>query len=337
MHIALYHEAVIPPKKYGGTERIVYWLGKALIALGHRVTLIAKDGSLLQGAQFISTSEIKTGPNGEKNWEDLLPSDVDLVHLWGTPGRDPKKPFLVTIQGNGKPGEVFHPNTIFISQRHALNHGSEHFVYNGIDIDEYPCDTDRKDHLVFLAKASWKVKNLAGAIEVARTLGRPLEVLGSRELPMGIQRFLPRWDGVKYYGMVGDAEKRSVLRNARALLFPVRWPEPFGIAITEALASGCAVFGTPYGSLPEIVDAKSGLLSDSASALIEADRSFKFSSTSCRKRVSEGFSHLDMAKSYLGFYQKVLNQGTVHPKDRPPRCQFTESSENLLRWIPLKT
>jgi glycosyltransferase involved in cell wall biosynthesis len=325
MHIALYHEAIIPPKKYGGTERIVFWLGKALLQLGHQVTLLAHEGSELPGARFISVKG--------SDWEDLLPSDVDLVHLWGTPSKTPKKPFVVTIQGNGKPGELFSPNTIFISRKHAENHGSGQFVYNGIDPAEYPCDSDRKEHLVFLAKASWKVKNLVGAIEIARESGLPLEVLGSRELPLGLQHLLPRWDGVKYHGMVDDLKKRSILRNARALLFPVRWPEPFGIAITEALASGCAVFGTPYGSLPEIVDSNSGVLSASASELLEAVRSFKYNPKACRDRVSQGFSHLDMARSYLKHYQAILEKKPLNEVE--PRAQFKESSETLLPWNSL--
>jgi glycosyltransferase involved in cell wall biosynthesis len=323
MHIALYHEAIIPPKKYGGTERIVYWLGKALLELGHKVTLLSHPGSELQGANLISTQPGVA-------WESLLPSDVDLVHLWGTPHQEPKKPFLVTIQGNGKPGEAFNLNTIFISKKHANNHGSEHFVYNGIDVSEYPFDSQRKEHLVFLAKASWKVKNLIGAIEIARAANLPLEVLGSREYPLRLQRVLPRWGGVKYHGMVDDIEKRAVLRNAKALLFPVRWPEPFGIAITEALASGCAVFGSPYGSLPEIVDASSGVCSNDANVLVKAIKEFKYNPEKCRARVYQGFSHLDMAKSYLGHYAKVLENGKI--QSAPPKAQFKESVENLLDW-----
>jgi glycosyltransferase involved in cell wall biosynthesis len=325
MHIALYHEAVIPPKKYGGTERIVYWLGKALLELGHKVTLLSHAGSELQGANLISTQP-------GTSWESQLPSDVDLVHLWGTPSKEPAKRFLVTIQGNGKPGEVFNPNTIFISKKHAQNHGSEHFVYNGIDVSEYPCDPQRKEHLVFLAKASWKVKNLVGAIEIARAANLPIEILGSREYPLRLQRYLPRWGGVKYHGMVDDIEKRAVLRNAKALLFPVRWPEPFGIAITEAMASGCAVFGSPYGSLPEIIDSNSGVCSNDASVLVQAIKEFKYNPEKCRARVYQGFSHLDMAKSYLSHYARVLEKGSIHPKTQPPKAQFKESVENLLDW-----
>lgn len=328
MHIALYHEAIIPPKKYGGTERIVYWLGKALIQLGHQVTLIARPGSELRGATLVGTQTSQSG-----DWESLVPSNVDILHLWGTPHRAPKKPFIVTIQGNGKPGEGFHPNTVFISRVHAENHGSTRFVYNGIDPEEYPCDLNRKNHLVFLAKASWKVKNLAGAIEISRKVGLPLEVLGSRELPLRLQRLLPRWDGVKYHGMVDDLEKRQVLRNARALLFPVRWPEPFGIALTEALASGCAVFGTPYGSLPEIVEAQCGVLASSSAELVKAVQTFRYDPEACRKRIYQGMTSLDMARGYLQHYERILIRSAESPA--APKCRFTESSETLLPWKSL--
>lgn len=322
MHIVLYHPAIIPPLKYGGTERIVYWLGKALLEKGHKVTLIARSGSQLLGANLILL-------NPGEPWEPRVPADSDLIHFWGTPSQPPRKPFLVTIQGNGKPGEQFLSNTVFISRKHAENHSSDHFVYNGIDPQEYPCDEARKNHLVFLAKASWKVKNLIGAIEIARECDLPLEVLGSRELPLRLQRWLPRWRGVKYYGMVDDQEKRSVLRNARALLFPVRWPEPFGIAITEALASGCAVFGTPYGSLPEIVDSSCGFLSNDAQQLVQAIRSWKLSPQSCRARVFSGFTHHNMADHYLRYYASILESGSL---SGAPRALFKEHVENLLDW-----
>ena len=129
---------------------------------------------------------------------------------------------------------------------------------------------------------------------------------------------LPRWRGVKYYGMVDDVEKRAVLRNSRALLFPVRWPEPFGIAITEALASGCAVFGTPYGSLPEIVDTKSGFLSNDASEIVEVIRTRQFSPEACRSRVYEGFTHLNMADSYLKLYESMLTTGKLPGRPQNP-------------------
>src|SRR3712207_4942122 len=142
MHVLLYHDAVIPPRKYGGTERIVYWLAQALVSLGHRVTLIACPGSAVEGAEVIAREPGKTPE--PRDWRQRIPPGVDIVHLWGPPGDPPPMPFVVTIQGNGKPGERSHPNTLFISQKHAETHGSRNFVYNGIDPDDYPMDERRE-------------------------------------------------------------------------------------------------------------------------------------------------------------------------------------------------
>src|SRR4051794_31762764 len=113
MHVVIYHEAIIPPQKYGGTERIVDWLAKALVTLGHRVTLIAKPGSHIPGVELIPFDRKKN-----ESWEELIPHSADILHLWATPHPNPKKPFLVTIEGNGRPGEKFHSNTVFVSRKH---------------------------------------------------------------------------------------------------------------------------------------------------------------------------------------------------------------------------
>lgn len=329
MKIALVHPAVIPPRKYGGTERIVYWLMVALRSLGHQVVLVsAPGGHEAQADDYVPYDE---------NWETRLPPGVDLVHLWSTPGRAPRLPCVVTIQGNGKAGEEFHRNSVFVSRKHAENHGSREYVYNGIAVDEYPYETVREDRLVFLAKAAWSVKNLKGAIAVARAAGRELEVLGSRDLPWDLHRWIPRLRGVKYHGMVDDVEKRAVLRRAKALLFPVRWHEPFGIAITEALASGCAVLATPYGSLPEIVTPDCGLLSSRAEDHVRKLRGeWTYTPQRCRARVGQGFTHLEMGKAYLDIYGRVLSEGRL--ADVPPRTREGAtglSSASLLPWAAL--
>lgn len=326
LHICLVHDSVIPPPKYGGTERLLYWLSKALIHMGHQVSLICKSGSLVPGVQIIPLDQLKKG----ESWEDLVPSSVDILHLSCTPQNIPKKPFLVTIGGNGQLGETFHPNTVFVSLNHAQNHGSTHFVYNGLDPDEFPMDEKREPYLVFLAKASWKVKNLQGAIEIARSAGMRLEVLGSRNWPLGLHKILPAWGGVRYHGMLGDLEKRQILRKAYALLFPVRWHEPFGIAITEALVSGCPVFGTPYGSLPEIISPDVGFLGSGVEEIAHAVRSKTFSPQVCRSRVLKHFTHLEMAKKYLMYYERILTSGCIGQKDEVPKYQFQKASEELL-------
>ncbi|HKI69383.1 MAG TPA: glycosyltransferase, partial [Verrucomicrobiae bacterium] len=268
MHVTLYKPGrrPIPPRLYGGTERVIYWLGKALIELGHQVTLIANAESCIPGAEMRVVAPEEKDPCA---WLKLVPDSTDLVHLWDTSEPDSKKPFIVTVEGNGQPEQKFHPNTVFVSRRHAANHGSCHFVYNGLDPAEYAFSERREDYAVFLAKARWKVKNFRGAVEVARRAGVELRVLGSRNWPLNLQRLCPAIRGVRYYGMMGGWEKVQLLSRARCLIFPALWEEPFGIAITESLVSGCYVVGTPYGSLPEIITPKTGVLSANADELAE--------------------------------------------------------------------
>jgi hypothetical protein len=167
MHVTLYKRGTmpIPPKLYGGTERVIHWPGKALVELGHQVTLIANAQSHIPGA------ELRPVAGGEKDpraWLRLVPDSTDFLHLWDAPEPKANKPFLVTVEGNGQPGRKFHPHTIFVSQRHAANHGSRHFVHNGLDAAEYAFSEKRGDYAVFLAKARWKVKTFPGAVAVAR-------------------------------------------------------------------------------------------------------------------------------------------------------------------------
>ena len=348
MHITLYHDALIPPPRYGGTERVVYQLARALVSLGHRVTLIAQKGSLIPGVEMISCSDLA----GPEDWQKKIPAKTDLLHLWNTPKILPPFPFLVTIEGNGQPGEQFHPNTVFVSKKHAENHGSTHFVYNGIDVSEYPCDEIREPFLVFLAKANWKVKNLKGAIQIAKAAGLPLKVMGNRNWPLGLQRIRPHLlratsklsssfkksesFSVQYLGMLGDIEKAQILRKARALLFPVRWHEPFGLALTEALASGCPVYGTPYGSLPEIVSSQVGFLDTDPLKLAEKIISQKISPETCRKHVLENFTHLEMAQSYLRYYHQILSDGTLggssQNQAQTPEWKPKFNPQDLLIW-----
>ncbi len=300
----------IPPSLYGGTERTLYQLGKALVQLGHKVTLIAHPDSNVPGSELIPCE------GSDEDAMRLVPSATDILHLSNHNVVSPPKPFLVTVNGNGGHAtRRFHPNSVFVSRKHAANHGSRHFVYPGIDVSEYSFAEKREDYAVFLAKARWPVKNFTGAVEVARKAGIELRVLGSRSWPLEIQRKFPLWltRGVRYYGSLEENEKVEILSRARCLILPVRWHEPFGLAFTESLVSGAFVCGTPYGSLPEIVTSEVGVLSADAEGLAEAVRHpDRFKPSACRERVLKGgFTHMDMARKYVMYYEKILATGSV--------------------------
>ena len=332
MHITLYKSARIPTKLYGGTERVIYWLGKALVELGHQVTLIANAQSCIPGAELRVINADEKDPLA---WLRLVPDSTDIVQLFNSPTSAVRKPFLVRIGFNSRPGQRFHRNTVFVSRKHAADHGSRHFVLNGLDPGEYAFSDKREDYAVFLAKVRLPVKNFHGAVQVARRAGVELRVLGSRNWPLNLQRLFPPIRGVRYYGMIGGEKKRDLLARARCLIFPVLWEEPCANALNEALVSGCYVAGTPYGCLPEIVTPDTGVLSAKAAELAEAVRNpARFDPAACRNRILRGgFTHLDMARKYLGFYERILTRGSLGETGEPaPEAQTGFVTKQLFRW-----
>ena len=219
-------------------------------------------------------------------------------------------PVLINIQGNGQIQERFPLNTVFVSQKHANNHGSDGFVYNAVDLEEYPYE-DRPfklENLLFLAKGSWSVKNLKHCIWLAKKSKLKLHIAGGRN-------WIPsRY--IKPYGMVGGATKLDLLQSTDALLFPVRWHEPFGIAIIEAMACGSPVFGSSYGSLPELIkDFCGGVFKDKESLLKHLLERPQYSRQDIRNYVEKNFSIERLTNDYLKLYEKILSGETLNKEE----------------------
>jgi glycosyltransferase involved in cell wall biosynthesis len=308
MKILIVSHAKIPITKYGGTERIIWWLGRELKRIGHQVTYLVAAGSSCTFAKVLSLH-----PTKDINLQ--VPDDIDVVHFHLPAPNFTKKPCVVTVHDNPGAGMDFHPNSVFVSGNHAARHNSSVFVYNGIDIADYPLPhLDKKRvHTHFLAKAAWRLKNVKGAIDVATKSDNKLIVLGGTRfnIKMGL-RFTPNLN-VRFKGMVDNHEKSKVLNSSKALIFPVLWHEPFGIAIIESLYFGCPVFGTPYGSLPELVPAEFGLLSDSKSVLAEGLKNVgSFDNRICHEYAADNFNISIMAQNYLNLYEQVLNGATLN-------------------------
>lgn len=317
MHIVIAHDSVLPAIRYGGTERVVWWLAKALHSLGHKVTLLAKAGTVCPFADVIHMNDQP---------EQQVPESADLVHFFGGINESRlTKPYIYTMEGNAYDHSLMDMNRVFVSKAHAALYGSDVYVYNGLDPDDYgdPALSRPRTHCHFLGMASWKVKNLKGAIRIAQQAHVPLHVMGGNRISLSKPiRFT--WDPqIKFLGMTGGETKNETMRGSKALLFPVLWSEPFGIAITESLYFGCPVLGTPYGSLPELIPADVGLLSDDASVLASALKEIdRFSKQRCHEYVMDMHTHMHMANSYLRLYEKVLNGHTL--QTRPP--QFTQEA-----------
>jgi glycosyltransferase involved in cell wall biosynthesis len=328
VHIGLFVDAKLPPERYGGTERVVLWLGRALIELGHKVTYFAHAGSRVDFAEV--RPAYAPGPD-----RSVLPADLDILHYHGgVVPEEPGLPVCQTVHGNSRLALTYHPNSIFVSANHAHNHNATAFVHNGMDAVGLPePDFSRGNNpFVFLAKAAWKAKNVRGAIDVARKAGGRIEVLGGTRLNLKMGFRLTLDPRARFHGMVGDAEKSKYLLGSRGLIFPVLWNEPFGVAVAEAMYFGAPVFATPYGSLPELVTPETGHISASASELAEAARDpARYDRRAIHAHWQNHFSARKMALKYLDYYQRILDGETLHPG--PIKAPATRTSE-LLPWLP---
>ncbi|MEZ9231548.1 glycosyltransferase [Vibrio amylolyticus] len=300
MNILVFTHATLPVRNYGGTERVIWDLVYALHLAGHKMTLLAGKGTQCEWARVIEYQP-------HVPVEGQIPQDIDVVHFHSK-FEDISAPYVITQHGNSN-GPI-NPNTVFVSSQHAKNHGAEAFVYNGLNWDNYlkPNLTSARERFHFLGKAAWRVKNVQGAIDITKKAGQKLDVLGGHRLnlKMGFRLTLDRH--VRFLGMVDDTVKSKIMTQSKGLVFPVTWHEPFGLAITESLYFGCPVFGTPYGSLPELVNEDVGLLSVNEPELVSAVSNAKvFSNKRCHGYAQDVFNADVMAKAYVAKYQSVAN------------------------------
>ncbi|MBU6375689.1 MAG: glycosyltransferase, partial [Bdellovibrionales bacterium] len=232
MRVAICHSSPVPPRDYGGTERMVDWLCKGLVELGHEVVLLAPAGT--RPAVGVRWIEVSTQQRFIDQVRLKLPDGMDLLHSHVPfSGEDESRlsiPVVTTIHGNGRPGESFSSGAIFVSSAHAQRHGRSTFVYNCIDPSEFHLKerASGRKGLVFLSKTSWSVKNLRGAARVARQSQVSFQIAGGNR-PLGLRlecAFRRSW---KWWGPVSGRIKADLLASGRALIFPVLWDEPFGI------------------------------------------------------------------------------------------------------------
>ena len=304
--------AKIPVLEYGGTERVIWGLGKELYNLGHEITFLVPAGSYSNFARVIALDESKTV-------EEQIPDDIDIVHMNWEPSENLTKPFLVTMHGNPSPEDKLHHNTVFISKNQAARHNSEVFVYNGLLWEDYPVPNlnGSRDSFHFLGKAAWKIKNAVGAKKIVRSLDAKIHIIGGTKWnTRNVKRAFPYLftRKVKYHGLLGDKEKTKIMEKSKALVFPVLWHEPFGIAIIESMYAGCAVFGTANGSLPELIPSDCGFTGKSLSEIVTAIENFNFNPHRCHEYAVENFNAKIMAEKYLEYYNKVLAGEPLHSK-----------------------
>jgi glycosyltransferase involved in cell wall biosynthesis len=327
MNILIFHPVHLPPPGYGGVERVVMWLAKGLRERGNQVTVAALEGSTLPPG--VTLLPMKPDAKSAKSIWGRLPKGLDLIHFMAPPTEEEVRgidvPRVLTVHGNGQPGEKYPENSVFLSRDHAERHGGECFVFNGVDPVEFQFNPGAKGrHLLFLSKTSWSVKNLKGAMDLCTAAGVGLKIAGGGR-PLHLRARALLTPGFSWCGSVSGAKKAELLSRARALIFPVKWPEPFGLAVIESLISGTPVFASSQGSLPELINPQVGVLCKTREEWLHALSTDgpQFSPEACRDWALRNFHYHRMTEGYEEVYSRVIGGKKLNSKQ--PAAKGRES------------
>lgn len=331
----------IPPVGYGGTELVVANIAKGLLASGHNVTVYASGDSKTKAKVKVVAPEAlwESRRAGTPNLYQALELDMlrvddgkyDIIHNHIDYNlfiltRFLKTPVVTTFHGPVNRKEQialyrrFNKTNNFISisddqQKDAKDLNWVGTVYNGIDMSLYSlAKKPTRNYLIWLGRAA-DIKGPDIAIKVAKKFGMKLKLV-TRVNPDEEEYFnkavKPYIDGmnVEFVGEVSLAEKVKLYQNAYATLMPNRWREPFGLVMTESMACGTPVVGTPLGSIPEIIkEGEVGFTGKNVSEMVKKlDDIEKINPEVCRARVEKLFSVEAMTEGYLEAYEKVLNR-----------------------------
>jgi glycosyltransferase involved in cell wall biosynthesis len=328
----------VPPKLYGGTERVVAWLTDQLVALGHDVTLFA-SGDSGTSAKLVpawpralrlgrpradpmsAQAALLEAVVGRASDFDVIHCHIDWVHLPLLTRT--KTPFLTTFHNRldlpGLPELVGKfPNARFVAisnnQRLPLEKANWlGTVYHGLPVDLLQPRFEPGSYLAFLGRLT-REKGPEPAMRIARAAGIPLHI--AAKIPTAERGYFkkelePKIDGteVRLTGEVNDATKEQFLAGALALLFPIDWPEPFGLVMIEAMACGTPVIAFHSGSVPEVVDqGVTGMVVDGEAEAIEAIRVIgQLDRRKVRARFEERFSARRMAQEYVAHYETLAS------------------------------
>jgi glycosyltransferase involved in cell wall biosynthesis len=327
----------VPPKYYGGTERVVSYLTEELVRQGHDVTLFASGDSITQ-AKLVATS--RRSLRLDKHCVDQLAHQVlmlervvqsaasfDVMHfhvdyLHFPYSRRHSTPNLTTLHGRLDIQDLVPVYrefrempvvSISAAQREPLPHACWlGTVHHGLPQDLYRFRAERGDYLAFVGRVAPE-KRVDRAIEIAKRVGLPLRIAAKvdavdREYFENVIEPLLRDPLVEYVGEIGDGEKQEFLGNARVLLFPIDWPEPFGLVMIEAMACGTPVIAFRGGSVPEVLDdgVTGFIVDDLDDAVAAAARIGKLSRRRCREIFEQRFTSERMARDYVELYATLL-------------------------------
>jgi glycosyltransferase involved in cell wall biosynthesis len=327
----------VPPKYYGGTERVVSYLTEELVRQGHDVTLFASGDSVTR-ARLVAAC--RRALRLDKSCIDQIAHHIRLLELVFREARDfdiihfhidylhfpitsrQRIPSVTTLHGRlDLPDLVplyrefrdMPVVSISDSQREPLPWINwEATVYHGLPEDLYTFREKPGKYLAFLGRIS-KEKRVDRAIRIARRTGFEIKIAAKvddtdREYFEDVIEPMLKDPLADYVGEIGEGEKNEFLGNAQALLFPIDWPEPFGMVLIEAMACGTPVIAYRNGSVPEVIEhGVTGFVVDGMEDAVRAiERLPSLSRRRCREVFEERFSAARMARDYVAVYERLV-------------------------------
>lgn len=341
----------VPPRLYGGTERVVHFLTEELVRQGHEVTLFAsKDSST--SARLVSCCDQALRLN--ENCMDTLSHHVlqmemvqqmlpvfDIVHyhvdyIHFPLARRAGKPHVTTSHGRmdipdyrNLFGEFQEMPMISISKAQRQPLPLAYWVgnvYHGLPDDLYTFHEQAGNYLAFMGRISPE-KRVDRAIDLAKRSGIPLKIaakIAKYDQEYYEREIKPLMDHplVEFIGEIGDHEKSDFLGNALATLFPIDWCEPFGLVMIESMACGTPVIAYALGSVPEIIEeGKNGFIVQSQEEALRAIQKVDtISRKKCRESFEDRFSAERMAKDYLAIYEQLVTGGQQTAASHPQQA-----------------
>ncbi len=333
--IAPLHEAV-PPKLYGGTERVVSWLTEELVAMGHDVTLFASGDSITEAKlEAVWPRALRLDPSiRDANAPHAVlmetvrqrADEFDVLHFhndyqpFSLFSRQ-KTPFVTTLHGRLDLGElqpVFNTfpkvPVVSISNNQRLPIPQANYVatvYHGLPAQQLTPQPVKQSYLAFLGRIAPE-KCPDRAIRIALAAGHKIKIaakidkVDQQYFDTEIRHLLDD-PNVEMIGEIGDAQKPDFLSGAHALLMPIDWPEPFGLVMIEAMACGTPVIAYPSGSVPEVVDdgVTGFIVKNEAEAVAAAKRLDKIDRAGVRAGFERRFTSRRMAEDYLKLYSQL--------------------------------
>ena len=328
----------VPPEQYGGTERVVSYLTEELAELEHEVTLFA-SGDSITSAELVPCCprSLRTDPNHldplvhhylmleevfkRASQFDLIHFHIDYLHF--PLSRRSRISQLTTLHGRldlPDLGPLYRQfrNMPLVSisdaQRRPIPWAQWlETVYHGLPVDLFKFHEAPGDYLAFLGRISPE-KRVDRAIEIAKRAGMPLKIAAKvdkadRDYFEAVIKPLLDPSLVEFIGEIGGKEKEEFLGKAYALLFPIDWPEPFGLVMIEAMACGAPVIAWPHGSVPEIMEDGAGfVVEDVEEAARAVERLASFDRRRCREVFERRFTAARMAEDYVNIYERLLEK-----------------------------